>query len=114
MKRIVNCFTFIVLQFLCRNYSSAQTVINYSFEPVVQHFNIPPGVSTITVTISGAKGGGTLGGKGASFTGICNVISPHVLSVVVGQCGDTFHLAGGGGGASWVYDSNIVLYNPNG
>ncbi len=100
---------------LCQN---APVVINYSFEAAVQHFNIPPGVNAITVTIAGAKGGGALGGKGASFTGICNVISPHVLSVTVGQEGEApiadtgAGSGGGGGGASWVYDSNVVLYNP--
>jgi Glycine rich protein len=100
---------------------NAPVVVNYSYEPAVQHFNILPGVNTITVTIVGAQGGGALGGKGASFAGICNVISPHVLSVVVGQEGiavaDTGNFnggGGGGGGASWVYDSNIVLYHPIG
>jgi hypothetical protein len=112
----LNLFFFFSFSFLI--YSSAQTVINYSYEPAVQHFNVPPGVSTITVTISGAHGAGALGGKGASFTGICNVISPHVLSVAVGQEGMTltdtnnWSWGGGGGGASWVYDSNVVLYNP--
>jgi hypothetical protein len=98
---------------------NAPVVVNYSFEPAVQHFNVPPGVNTITISISGAMGGGIWGGNGASFIGICNVTSPHVLSVVVGQRGyaaaDTgIHSGGCGGGASWLYDSNSVLYNPNG
>ncbi len=92
-------------------------LVNYSFEPAVQHFVVPPGVSIITVTIAGAQGGGYLGGKGASFTCICNVHSCHIISIVVGQRGDTNALGrngGGGGGASWVYDSNIVLHIPTG
>ena len=97
----------------------AQTVMNYSFEPAVQHFVVPPGVTTITVTLAGARGGGFLGGKGAFFTGICTVIENHVLSVVAGQRGDTditynHRVESGGGGASWIYDSNVVLYNPFG
>jgi hypothetical protein len=84
-------------------------IANYVFDSVVQHFPVPAGVTTITLTIAGAQGGG--GGNGAMFTGVCPVISGHILSVVVGQEGGT---EGGGGGASWVYDSNIVLYNPIG
>ncbi len=114
MKKL-NLFFFFSFSFFI--YSSAQTVIDYSFEPTVQHFVVPPGVNAITVTLAGAKGGGALGGKGASFTGICNVIEYHVLSVVAGQrggiiAGTAIYNGGGGGGASWVYDSNVVLYNP--
>ncbi len=120
-RRIVYLF---ILQIVIGIHSSlfcqnAPIVLNYSFEPAVQHFVVPPGVGTITVTIAGARGAGALGGKGANFTAICNVIENHILSVVVGQMGtasaDTgIHSGGGGGGASWLYDSNSVLYNPNG
>ncbi len=122
MKRYFYLIFLITISLGSTSYLSSQNapvVVNYSYEPAVQHFNVPPGVNTITVTIAGAQGGGFLGGKGAFFTGICNVISPHVLSVVVGQKGiyvsGVFggYYAGYGGGASWVYDSNIVLYNPS-
>jgi hypothetical protein len=121
MKRVLYFSLFMPLfmgihsSLFCQN---APIVVNYSYEPAVQHFNVPPGVSTLTITISGAHGAGALGGKGASFTGICNIISPHILSVAVGQEGTTlldtnaWSWGGGGGGASWVYDSNVVLYNP--
>ena len=89
-------------------------VANYTFEPAVQHFKVPPGVTTITVSIAGAQGGGgALGGPGASFTGTATVIPGDILSVAVGQQGGGYGF-GGGGGASWVYDSNVVLYNPIG
>jgi hypothetical protein len=87
-------------------------VANYSFEAAVQHFVVPSGVTTITVSIAGAQGGG-YGGNGASFTGACSVIPGHVLSVAVGEQGGG-GLGSGGGGASWLYDSNIVLYSPSG
>jgi len=88
-------------------------VASYTFEAAVQHFTVPAGVNTITLTIAGAQGGGGnsgLGGNGANFTGVSPAIPGHTLSVVVGQQGGS----NGGGGASWVYDSNIVLYNPMG
>ncbi len=89
---------------------------DFPADTVVQHFFVPPGVTTITLTIAGAKGGGFLGlgGNGANFIGICSVIPGQVLSVVVGQQGGNVGAGGGGGGASWVYDSTVVLYNPSG
>jgi len=88
-------------------------VANFSFEPAVQHFKVPPSVTTITISIAGAQGGGgSLGGLGANFIGTASVIPGDILSVAVGQQGGGFY--NGGGGASWVYDSNVVLYNPIG
>jgi hypothetical protein len=91
--------------------NSSNVVRNYLFEPAVQHFLVPMGVNTITITIGGAKGGGdSLGGNGASFAGVCPVIPGDIISIAVGQMG----AGSDGGGASWVYDSNMVLYNPVG
>lgn len=116
MKRSI-ALSFLILHFSFFIYSqNAATVVSYSFEPVVQHFTVPFGVNTITIIIAGAQGGGFSGGNGASFTGVCTVYPSQVLSVVVGQRGEigSVRLDGGGGGASWVYDSNVVLYNPSG
>src|SRR4029077_7868286 len=98
MKRFT-VFLFFTFRFsffiYCQN---APIMIHYSFEPAVQHFTVPPGVSIITITIAGAQSGGPLGGKGASLTGICTVHACQVLSVVVGQRGDTGYWSGGGEG----------------
>ncbi len=84
----------------------------FSFVPVVQHFVVPSGVSTLTIAISGAAGGyngSGINGKGASFTGICPVTPGDILGVVVGQQpGNSGSNTPGGGGASWIYDSNTV------
>ncbi len=91
-------------------------IVNFPADTVVQHFLVPSSVSTITLTIGGAEGGndhgnyGTPTGNGANFIGVCPVTPGHILSVVVGQQGTDI----GGGGASWVYDSNIVLHSPSG
>ncbi len=87
---------------------------NYSFEPAVQHFTVPPDIYAISIQIGGAQGGDTLGGYGTSFQGQCIVTPGEILSVVVGQRGGTLGGSGGGGGASWVYDSTVVLYSPSG
>ncbi|HTA28595.1 MAG TPA: choice-of-anchor tandem repeat GloVer-containing protein [Bacteroidia bacterium] len=86
---------------------------NYSYEPAVQHFTVPAGVTSITITAAGGQGGGNgsnsdIGGDGASLTGICTVIPGHVISIVVGQKGgySPGDFGSGGGGASFVYDSN--------
>ncbi len=90
----------------------APLIINFPADTVVQRFLVPSSVNTITVTIAGAKGADGLGvgGNGANFIGVCPVIPGHTLSVVVGQQGSI----NGGGGASWIYDSNVVLYSPSG
>ncbi len=92
-------------------------IANFTMDTVVQHFLVPLGVNTVTLTMIGARGGSepsyedsASGGNGANFIGVCTVIPGHILSVVVGQEG----MGTGGGGASWVYDSNIVLHSPSG
>ncbi len=89
-------------------------IANYMADTVVQHFLVPASVNTVTLTIEGAKGGGPLGGNGANFIGISPVTPGHVLSIAVGQQGGFFDAGGAGGGASWVYDSIVVLYSPVG
>src|ERR1700691_2656675 len=81
---------------------------NFSYEPAVQHFVVPSGVTSVVISVAGASGGnepntGLSGGSGASFSGTCNVIPGDVLSVVVGEKGTdapvpVYEGAGGGGG----------------
>jgi len=90
--------------------SSSKT---FSYEPAIQNFTVPAGVSQVSIDISGAAGGtGSdstyLGGEGASFTGVATVTYGHVLSIVVGGMGLSDNNTGGGGGASWVYDSTMT------
>ncbi len=93
----------------------AQTTVNFSQENAVQNWTIPAGITTVTITVTGAAGGGTTGqgagGNGASLTGICTVIPGHKLSIAVGSMGggNVSTWGCGGGGASYVYDSNTVI-----
>jgi SprB repeat/Secretion system C-terminal sorting domain len=98
-------------------------VAHYSYKPAVQHFIVPPEVTTITVSVAGASGGNVTytttvtGGNGALFSGICQPVIPgDTISVVVGGQGGSIDSAesyedyagGGGGGGTYVYDSNQV------
>jgi hypothetical protein len=77
----------------------------------VATYQVPTGVTVITVQAVGAAGGGssidspTVGGLGALVQGDFNVAAGAVLSVLVGCHGVTTGLAtaGGGGGASAVW-----------
>ncbi len=86
----------------------------FTYEAAVQHFSLPASVTVVTVTVTGAAGGndesGAGSGPGASFSGVCAVTGGHVLSVAVGGLGatNTVDDGSGGGGATWVYDSNSV------
>jgi Secretion system C-terminal sorting domain len=112
MKKV--CLLFIAILCLSINVLFAQTVINFSQENAVQNWAVPAGITTVTITVTGAAGGGTpgqgAGGNGASLTGVCTVIPGHKLSIVVGSMGggNVATWACGGGGASYVYDSNTV------
>jgi len=108
MKKISLSFSVILL--LNTGIAIAQTV-NFSQENEVQNWTVPAGITTATVTVTGAAGGGCAGqgagGNGASVTGICTVIPGHKLSIVVGQTGfNDASWGSGGGGGSYVYDSN--------
>lgn len=112
MKRI--SLLFIAILCLSIKVLFAQTTVNFSQQNAVQNWIIPAGITTVTMTVTGAAGGGTAGqgagGDGASLTGICTVIPGHKLSIVVGSAGggNVATWACGGGGASYVYDSNTV------
>jgi len=112
MKKI--CLLSIAILCLSINVLFAQTTVNFSQENAVQNWTIPAGITTVTITATGAAGGGTsgqgAGGNGASLIGICTVIPGHKLSIVVGSMGggNVATWGCGGGGASYVYDSNTV------
>lgn len=72
----------------------------------IQTFVVPAGVTTVIIEASGAEGGGTVGGLGASIEGDFAVTPGETLSIIVGQFGHTTaqgNYGGGGGGASYIY-----------
>ncbi len=105
-------FFFIVFNFQFSPVNS-QVSRTYYYDSVVQNFLVPTGVTTMTITAVGGMGGGSgndvyAAGYGASITGKCTVTPGHNISIVVGREGYTSDQlnTGGGGGASFVFDSN--------
>ncbi len=81
-----------------------------TFDTVGLHiFTVPVGVTSITITAIGARGGvsDSNGGYGASITGTFSVKPSDQLAVLVGEGGGfgpvSFFGAGGGGGGSFVW-----------
>jgi len=85
---------------------------------VIDTFEVPACVTTITIDASGAQGGGLDalggGGYGAQIVGDFDVTPGQSLSVVVGergqlQIGGDDQNSSGGGGGSFVYDGDTLL-----
>ena len=83
-KYILNSLLFL---FLCTGYSTQaqQTIIeNFSFTGAPQYWTVPSCVTSISVTIAGAEGGGTYGGNGAILNGTLTVVPGQQLEINVG------------------------------
>ncbi|GAB4455930.1 MAG: hypothetical protein OHK0036_19670 [Bacteroidia bacterium] len=128
MKRyfifIVFLFAFVILP------SQTTQTITFNYTGAPQQFTVPQCANTITVTVSGAEGGGSpAGGQGATVSGVLNVTPGQVLQINVGGQGNCptggwngganggmqntssgQYLACGGGGAS---DIRIPPYGLN-
>ena len=98
--------------------------VNFKYTGAVQNWTVPCGIKQVKIKVVGAAGGPVKDhilnvyyheeGKGASFTGLCNVIAGDKLSIVVGGSGALGYMGGsssggaGGGGGTFVYDSNTL------
>jgi uncharacterized repeat protein (TIGR03803 family) len=81
-----------------------------TFNPTggLQKYIVPAEVTSLTLTVSGAGGGGYdnhQGVEGAMLYGTIPVTPGHVLKILVGEAGQSNLYAGGGGGGSFVWDS---------
>ena len=93
-------------------FQTANTIVNgaltgstiFSYTGADQNYTVPVGVSSITVTMWGAGGGGygNIGGPGAFVSGTLSVTAGQTLKVIVGQGGplNTASVYGGGGPSS--------------
>lgn len=84
--------------------TSAQAVVQtYAYTGGPQIYVVPPGVTSIDVTLSGAQGdspsGGGTGGLGGSVSATIAVTPGEVLQVMVGGSGSVGGFNGGGRGA---------------
>ncbi len=72
----------------------------------IQEWSVPTS-GTYSITLAGAKGGGTNGGRGARIYGEFSLTQGQVLKIIVGQMGSaSSNYGGGGGGGSFVWLSN--------
>lgn len=98
--------------FLClisiKLYSQGATQEVFFYTGGQQYWTVPDCVSSITVEVNGASGGGASGGYGAFVSGTINVTPGQVLQINVGgQGGNTFGgYNGGGNGASSSSEEN--------
>jgi gliding motility-associated-like protein len=77
--------------------ASSQTV-TFNFTGAVQSWTVPPCVTSLSVTLAGAEGGGTVGGNGAVVTGTIAVTPGQVLNIYVGGSGNCPQAGWNGGG----------------
>lgn len=94
-EKVIN-FSLVFLFIFSLNFFNAQT-FTYTGGP--QTWVVPACVSTVTVTVAGAKGGGTNGGNGAVVTGTLSVTPGQILQINVGGSG-TCPTAGWNGGGT--------------
>lgn len=96
--------------------SYAQTTQTFSYTGTMQTFVVPPCVTSITVDISGAEGGGNAavsapGGGGGRVQATMTVTAGQTLNIFVGSVGDVSGTPGYNGGGSGIGGSAA---NPGG
>ncbi len=85
---------------------SGTGLVSFSYTGTVQSYTVPAGVTSVTLSVSGAQGGNGLasGGLGANISGVYAVTPGHVLNILVGEQPVAATLTGGGGGGSFIWD----------
>jgi gliding motility-associated-like protein len=86
--------------------TTAQTVVNFGCTGAPVNWVVPPCVTSITVSVAGAQGGGPQGGLGATVTGVLAVTPGQTLLINVG-CTPSGP-AGGFGGGGMGYASTSI------
>ena len=104
MRYTVSIISFLVFSSLALNSLSQTTTVPFSYTGALQTWTVPSCVTTITVTVNGAQGGGTNppnpnGGLGAIVTATLAVTPGQILQVNVGGQGSTPTAGWNGGGA---------------
>ncbi len=84
------------------------TPTTFNFTGGLQNFVVPAGVTSLTVVVEGAQGGGAGGGSGAIVTGSITVVPGQTLQVMVGGQGNCPGAGFGGGGSG--QNSSIAGY----
>jgi len=102
-------FSCLVIIFLCF-FTHSQTV-TFNFTGSVQTWTVPAGVTSVNLTVAGAKGGGSNGGNGAVITKNCFSVTPgQVLNIYVGGMGTQGANSGGWNGGGTGHTTATVAY----
>ncbi len=93
--------------------------VTFNYSGSIQTWNVPTGVTSITIEAWGAQGGSTsyggysyTGGQGARMRGTFTVTPGDLLQIVVGGMGassTTYRSGGGGGSFVWVDGASLPL-----
>lgn len=106
MKKILLTLSSLIL--LC--YSNVFGQVTFNYTGAVQTYTVPPCVTLLTVSLSGAAGGtasessfatSDVGGDGGSVSGTLVVVPGQVLNIYVGGRGQDGSSNGGGGLGGW-------------
>ncbi|WP_070137957.1 T9SS type A sorting domain-containing protein [Crocinitomix algicola] len=111
MKKYYKAFLIFLSIGFSVNTIAQETTFEFTGEP--ETFVVPAGISSITITASGAQGGAD-GGLGATMEGTFSVTPGETLHVIVGeeghlQVGGNDQNSAGGGGGSFVYNADMEL-----
>src|SRR4051812_2657995 len=77
----------------------AQTTVNFTTCGGPTNWTVPPCVTSISINISGAQGGGANGGLGSAMSGVLTVTPGQVIQIKVG-CTPAGVAGGAGGGGT--------------
>ncbi len=101
------CFLISLLFFQnCNKLFSQSTTVNFTYTGSLQSWTVPPCVTSITVSVSAAGGGGTAPGLGATITGNIAVNPGDIITIQVGGTGTGQNATFGGGGSG--QPSNVL------
>ncbi|MDA7803622.1 T9SS type A sorting domain-containing protein [Crocinitomix sp.] len=84
----------------------------YDYTGSVQTYVVPLGVGSIQIDATGAaggEGGDGIGGHGAQMIGTFSVTPGEVLTILVGEVGQSATYVGGGGGGTFVWNEDDEL-----
>ena len=86
----------LILSFLANVGLSQPQTVTFNYTGGTQSWTVPPCVTSISISVEGAQGGGPNGGQGSVVSGTINVTPGQVITIIVG--GQPAGAAGGYGG----------------
>ena len=87
----------------------------FNYTGSISNFTVPAGVTSLSITASGAQGGdisgsdgNASGGRGLKVLTTINVTPGHVLNILVGQQPPSATNASGGGGGTFIWNTSAA------